>query len=116
MRSLSQANKIGKINLAATGKDLMDDEKQGDVTIDLYAAIDMENQAVNEYVSDLENIQTLGLLTGCLVVDDWYVTDYCFSIRKRGNLLLFFSLYIKIFFFVSPCACVDCLICSCSVI
>nr|KAJ0208311.1 hypothetical protein LSAT_V11C500271030 [Lactuca sativa] len=28
-----QANKIGKINLVATGKDLMDDEKQGDVLL-----------------------------------------------------------------------------------
>lgn len=83
----------------------MDDEKQGDVTVDLYAAIDMENQAINEYVSDLENIQTLGLLTGCLVVDDWYVTDYCFSIGKRGNFLLF-SLDINIFF-VSPYLGVD---------
>ncbi|CAO2828526.1 unnamed protein product [Amaranthus hypochondriacus] len=78
-KRLDEANKIGKINLAATGKDLMDDEKQGDVTVDLYAAIDMENQAINEYVSDLENIQTLGLLTGCLVVDDWYHANVLFE-------------------------------------
>lgn len=66
-----QANKIGKINLAATGKDLMEDEKQGDVTIDLFTAIDMESEAVTERASELENNQTLGLLTGFLSVNDW---------------------------------------------
>lgn len=66
-----QAYKIGKINLAATGKDLMDDEKQGDVNIDLFAALDMETEAVTERSPDLENNQTLGLLTGFLSVDDW---------------------------------------------
>jgi THO complex subunit 2 len=66
-----QAYKIGKINLAATGKDLMDDEKQGDVTVDLFAALDMETEAVAEQFSDLEKNQTLGLLTGFLSVDDW---------------------------------------------
>jgi THO complex subunit 2 len=69
--SFLQANKIGKINLAATGKDLMDDEKQGDVTIDLFAALDMETEAVAERSPELENNQTLGLLTGFLSVDDW---------------------------------------------
>lgn len=68
-----QANKIGKINLAATGKDLMEDEKQGDVTIDLYAALDMETEAVAERSPELENSQTLGLLNGFLTVDDWWV-------------------------------------------
>lgn len=69
--SYLQANKIGKINLAATGKDLMDDEKQGDVTVDLFAALDMETEAVDERSSELENSQTLGLLSGFLSVDDW---------------------------------------------
>lgn len=69
---LLQANKIGRINLAATGKDLMDDEKQGDVSIDLFAALDMETEAVDERMSEIENNQTLGLLTGFLSVDDWY--------------------------------------------
>ncbi|KAF7146554.1 hypothetical protein RHSIM_Rhsim04G0143900 [Rhododendron simsii] len=40
-KRLDEANKIGKINLAAIGKDLMEDEKQGDVTIDLFTAIDL---------------------------------------------------------------------------
>lgn len=71
-----QANKIGKINLAATGKDLMDDEKQGDVTIDLFAALDMETEAVGERSTECENNQTLGLLTGFLSVNDWYVCLY----------------------------------------
>lgn len=66
-----QANKIGKINLAATGKDLMDEEKQGDVTIDLFAALDMESEAVEERLPELENNQSLGLLLGFLSVDDW---------------------------------------------
>ncbi|CAA2963416.1 THO complex subunit 2 [Olea europaea subsp. europaea] len=70
-KRLDEANKIGKINLAATGKDLMDDEKQGDVTVDLFAALDMENGAVAERSSELENNQTLGLLIGFLAVDDW---------------------------------------------
>lgn len=67
-----QANNIGKINLAATGKDLMEDEKQGDFKVDLYAALDMETEAVAERIPELENNQTLGLLDGFLSVDDWY--------------------------------------------
>lgn len=50
----------------------MDDEKQGDVTIDLFAALDMETEAVEERTNELQNSQTLGLLTGFLSVDDWY--------------------------------------------
>lgn len=49
----------------------MDDEKQGDVTIDLFAALDVECAAVSERSLELENNQTLGLLTGFLSVDDW---------------------------------------------
>ncbi|KAL2342397.1 hypothetical protein Fmac_003682 [Flemingia macrophylla] len=71
-KRLDEANKIGRINLAATGKDLMDDEKQGDVTIDLFAALDMEIDAIGERTTELQNSQTLGLLTGFLSVDDWY--------------------------------------------
>lgn len=66
-----QANKIGKINLAATGKDLMDDEKLGDVTIDLFAALDIESEAVAERSPELDSNQSLGLLMGSLCVDDW---------------------------------------------
>ncbi|KAF7145528.1 hypothetical protein RHSIM_Rhsim04G0143600 [Rhododendron simsii] len=66
-----KANKIGKINLAAIGKDLMEDEKQGDVTIDLFTAIDLESEAVTVRASRLENNQTLGLHTGFLSVNDW---------------------------------------------
>ncbi|CAL0312394.1 unnamed protein product [Lupinus luteus] len=72
-KRLDEANKIGKINLAATGKDLMDDEKPGDVTIDLFAALDMETDAIEERTAELENSQTLGLLTGFLSVDDWLI-------------------------------------------
>ena len=50
----------------------MDDEKQGDVTVDLFAALDMETDAIEERKSELQNSQTLGLLTGFLSVDDWY--------------------------------------------
>ncbi|KAK4423361.1 THO complex subunit [Sesamum alatum] len=71
-KRLDEANKIGKINLAATGKDLMDDEKQGDVTVDLFTALDMETMAVAERSSELANNQTLGLLMGFLAVDDWF--------------------------------------------
>ncbi|KAK8627665.1 hypothetical protein V6N13_135270 [Hibiscus sabdariffa] len=78
-KRLDEANKIGKINLAAIGKDLMEDEKQGDVRIDLFAALDMENEAVAERSSELENSQTLGLLTGFLSVDDWYHAHILFD-------------------------------------
>ncbi|KAF2315811.1 hypothetical protein GH714_040350 [Hevea brasiliensis] len=47
-KQLDEPNKIGKINLAATGKDLMDDDKQGDMTIELFDAFDMETEAVSE--------------------------------------------------------------------
>ncbi|XP_076922275.1 THO complex subunit 2-like [Bidens hawaiensis] len=77
-KRLDLANKIGKINLAAIGKDLMDDEKQGDVTVDLFAALDMEFEAVTERSSELENSQTLGLLVGFLFVDDWYHANILF--------------------------------------
>jgi hypothetical protein len=66
-----QANKIGKINLAAIGKDLMEDDKPGDVTIDLYAALDMESDAVAERSPEVFTNQKLGLLIGFLAVDDW---------------------------------------------
>ncbi|BBM99302.1 THO complex subunit 2 [Marchantia polymorpha subsp. ruderalis] len=70
-RRIDEANKIGKINLAATGKDLMEEEKPGDVTIYLYAALDMETEAVAERSKELFTNQKLGLLNGFLVVDDW---------------------------------------------
>ncbi|WMV45701.1 hypothetical protein MTR67_039086 [Solanum verrucosum] len=66
---LDEAKKIGRI-LAATGKDLMDEENQGDVTVDLYAAFALETEAVAERSSELENSQPLGLLMGFLEVDD----------------------------------------------
>ncbi|KAF3669942.1 THO complex subunit 2 [Capsicum annuum] len=69
-KRLDEANKIGRINLAATGKDLMDEEKQ-DVTVDLYAALDVEMEAVAERSSELESSQPLGLLMGFLEVEDW---------------------------------------------
>ncbi|XP_068660653.1 THO complex subunit 2-like isoform X2 [Aristolochia californica] len=78
-KQFDEVNKIGKINLAATGKDLMDEEKQGDVTIDLFAALDMENEAVIERSSELENNQSLGLLYGFLAVDDWYHAHILFE-------------------------------------
>lgn len=49
----------------------MDEEKQGDVTVDLYAALDVEMVAVAERSSELESSQPLGLLMGFLEVDDW---------------------------------------------
>lgn len=67
-----QANRIGKINLAATGRDLMEEDKAGDVTIDLYAALEMEAEAVAERSQELLINQKLGLLNGFLSVDNWY--------------------------------------------
>lgn len=66
-----QANRIGKINLAAIGKDLMEEEKPGDVTIDLYSALDMESNSLLERSDELSSNQKLGLLTGFLHVNDW---------------------------------------------
>lgn len=54
----------------------MDDEKQGDVTIDLFASLDMDSEAAGERSTEFENNQTLGLLTGFLSVDDWYAPTY----------------------------------------
>ncbi|XP_055834552.1 THO complex subunit 2-like isoform X1 [Solanum dulcamara] len=84
-KRLDEANKIGRINLAATGKDLMDEEKQGDVTVDLYAALDMETEAVAERSSELENSQPLGLLMGFLEVDDWYHAHVLFDRLSHLN-------------------------------
>lgn len=56
----------------------MEDEKQGDVTIDLFASLDMDSVAVGERSTEFENNQTLGLLTGFLAVDDWYAFMYNF--------------------------------------
>ncbi|WJX54413.1 THO complex subunit 2 [Trifolium repens] len=78
-KRFDEANKIGKINLAATGKDLMDEEKTGDVTIDLFTAIAMETDAIDERKSELHTSQTLGLLTGFLSVDDWYHAHVLFE-------------------------------------
>ncbi|MCD7448792.1 THO complex subunit 2 [Datura stramonium] len=84
-KRLDEANKIGRINLAATGKDLMDEEKQGDVTVDLYAALDMETEAVAERSSELESSQPLGLLMGFLEVDDWYHARVLFDRLSHLN-------------------------------
>ncbi|KAH0677681.1 hypothetical protein KY285_025482 [Solanum tuberosum] len=70
------------IIVAATGKDLMDEEKQGDVTVDLYAAFDMETEAVAERSSELENSQPLGLLMGFLEVDDWFLLKCSLSMTN----------------------------------
>ncbi|GFY90923.1 similar to THO2 [Actinidia rufa] len=78
-KRFDEANKIGKINLAATGKDLMDDEKKGDVTIDIFSALDIESDTVTERASELANNQTLGLLTGFLSVNDWYHAHILFD-------------------------------------
>ncbi|WZZ10565.1 hypothetical protein YC2023_096486 [Brassica napus] len=78
-KRFEEANNIGKINLAATGKDLMEDEKQGDFKVDLYAALDMETEAVAERIPELENNQTLGLLDGFLSVDDWKHANIMFE-------------------------------------
>ncbi|XWS64052.1 hypothetical protein CRYUN_Cryun06bG0153900 [Craigia yunnanensis] len=90
---LDEANKIGKINLAAIGKDLMEDEKQGDVTIDLFAALDMETEAVAKRSPELENNQTLGLLTGFLFVDDWYHAHILFDRLSPLNPVAHVQIY-----------------------
>ncbi|XP_074582550.1 THO complex subunit 2 [Curcuma longa] len=83
-RRLDEVNKIGKINLAATGKDLMDDEKQ-DVAIDLFASLDMESEAIKDRVPEVGNNQKLGLLIGFLSVDDWYHAQILLDRLSRLN-------------------------------
>jgi len=82
-RRIDEANKIGKINLAATGKDLMDDEKQ-EITIDMYTALEMENDIVGERAPEMEKNQKLGLLLGFLSVHDWYHAQLLFE--RLGHL------------------------------
>ncbi|KAL6839975.1 hypothetical protein ACP4OV_029785 [Aristida adscensionis] len=78
VRRIDEASKIGKINLAATGKDLMDDEKQ-EITIDLFTALEMENDLVGERAPEMEKNQKLGLLLGFLSVQDWYNAQLLFD-------------------------------------
>lgn len=49
----------------------MDDENKGDVSVDLFSALDMEVETVEERSSELQSSQTLGLLSGFLSVNDW---------------------------------------------
>ena len=51
----------------------MEEEKPGDVTIDLFAALDMESEAVMERLHELSSNQKLGLLRGFLQINDWYI-------------------------------------------
>ncbi|KAH7656619.1 THO complex subunitTHOC2 N-terminal protein [Dioscorea alata] len=83
-KRFEEVNKIGKINLAATGKELMDDEKQ-DVTIDLFTALDMETEAIKERMPEIENNQILGLLMGFLSVHDWYHAQLLFDRLSHIN-------------------------------
>ncbi|EEE55887.1 hypothetical protein OsJ_04544 [Oryza sativa Japonica Group] len=78
------ASNIGKINLAATGKDLMDDEKQ-EITIDLYTALEMENDIIDERAPEIEKNQKLGLLLGFLSVHDWDHAQLLFERLARLN-------------------------------
>lgn len=78
----------------------MEDEKQGDVTVDLFAALDMEMEAAAERSSELENSQTLGLLMGFLAVDDWYLRS---EYSVFGSFLFFFIFYIKFFRLLDSC-------------
>ncbi|XP_078433738.1 THO2 [Wolffia australiana] len=77
-KRIEMVNKIGKINLAATGKDLPDEEKL-DFAVDFFAAIDMEAKAVSERAPEIDSNQSLGLLMGFLSVDDWYHAKIIFD-------------------------------------
>lgn len=77
-KRMDEVNKIGKINLAATGKDLMDEDKV-EMTTDLFASLDMEDEAVKERAPELESNQGLCLLLGFLSVDDWHHAHILFD-------------------------------------
>ncbi|CAA6659375.1 unnamed protein product [Spirodela intermedia] len=83
-KRIEMVNKIGKINLAATGKDLADEEKL-DFAVDFFAAIDMEAKAVSERGLELDSNQSLGLLMGFLSVDDWYHAKILFDALSHLN-------------------------------
>ncbi|KAB8084899.1 hypothetical protein EE612_007557 [Oryza sativa] len=83
-RKIDEASNIGKINLAATGKDLMDDEKQ-EITIDLYTVLEMENDIIDERAPEIEKNQKLGLLLGFLSVHDWDHAQLLFERLARLN-------------------------------
>ncbi|KAJ3678301.1 hypothetical protein LUZ60_002104 [Juncus effusus] len=70
-KRIDEASKIGKINLAATGKDLMETEEKQDVTVDFYAALDAEIDALTQREEEILTNQKLGLLIGFLSVHDW---------------------------------------------
>ena len=81
--TLSQVNKIGKINLAATGKDLNEEAQPSDVGIDWFAAVDAEAAAESSSSARLRASEKLRLLLALLNVDDWWVTA-CLLDSGRG--------------------------------
>eukprot|EP00850_Spirogloea_muscicola_P022111 SM000277S10346 [mRNA] locus=s277:6832:17596:- [translate_table: standard] len=69
---MEAVSRIGKINLAATGKELMqDEEKVADMSVDLSAALDAEAEYVRSRAAEVASNQKLGLIFGLLVVGDW---------------------------------------------
>ena len=67
----------------------MEEEKPGDVTIDLFAALDMESEAVMERLHELSSNQKLGLLRGFLQINDWYIffpyiALYCILLNNQS--------------------------------
>ncbi|CAI5989953.1 unnamed protein product, partial [Closterium sp. NIES-65] len=68
---IADVNRIGKINLAATGRDLTDDPQPADVTIDLYGAVDGQESAAAKEWGEAEGNDKMRLLKALLLVDDW---------------------------------------------
>ncbi|GJP77194.1 hypothetical protein CLOP_g7622 [Closterium sp. NIES-67] len=68
---IADVNRIGKINLAATGRDLTDDPQPADVSIDLYGAVDAEESAAAKGWGEAESNDKMRLLKALLLVDDW---------------------------------------------
>ncbi|XP_078167250.1 THO2 isoform X2 [Carex rostrata] len=78
-KRIDEANKIGRINLAATGKDLMETEEKQDVSVDFCAVWDLELDVLAERAPEVRTNQKLGLLIGFLTVHDWYHAQILFE-------------------------------------
>ncbi|KAJ4810092.1 THO complex subunit 2 [Rhynchospora pubera] len=84
-KRIDEASKIGRINLAATGKDLMETEEKQDVSVDFYASWDLELDVLAERAPEVRTNQKLGLLIGFLSVHDWNHAQILFERLSSMN-------------------------------
>ncbi|KAK4716295.1 hypothetical protein R3W88_014633 [Solanum pinnatisectum] len=78
----------------------MAEENQGDVTVDLYAAFDMETEVVIERSSELENSQPWACLWDCL---KWMTDKFDFRVPYYELTFAFAS--VRVLTICSPLLC-----------